>query len=187
VRNWKPGQLEPDSEEFSNIADALLYVENSIASMKVMGGTVEEEAAQELAKQGRSITQVEEARKLAIAECRSGMSLAKRAVTSYMESGWDCMHLSNVPVSLRSVWGGLIFLQLEHAAHILQACEQFIATKLIAEQVKPDQHMMETLADALTSIDYFLESMEDNKPIGASVLEVAEASIAELGFPLAGA
>jgi len=43
---------------------------------------------------------------------------------------------------------------------------------------------METLADAITSIDYFLEGMEDNKPIGDGVLDVAEDSMRELGFPV---
>ena len=45
-------------------------------------------------------------------------------------------------------------------------------------------HLMETLADALTSIDYYLESMEENKPIGDGVLDVAEESVHELGYPI---
>jgi len=42
---------------------------------------------------------------------------------------------------------------------------------------------METLADALTGIDYYLESMEEQKPIGEGVLDVAEQAVAELGYP----
>jgi hypothetical protein len=41
---------------------------------------------------------------------------------------------------------------------------------------------METLADAVTGVDYFLESIEEHKPIGEGVLEVAESSMEELGF-----
>ena len=43
---------------------------------------------------------------------------------------------------------------------------------------------METLADALTGVDYYLESMEEQKPIGEGVLEVAEESVKALGFPV---
>ncbi len=43
---------------------------------------------------------------------------------------------------------------------------------------------METLADALTGVDYYLDSMEEQKPIGDGVLEVAEESMNALGFPV---
>jgi hypothetical protein len=44
---------------------------------------------------------------------------------------------------------------------------------------------LETLADAISSVDYFLESLEANKPIGEFILEIAEDSVAELGYPVA--
>lgn len=187
VRNWTQADVDADSDEFNVVADALLYVENSIAGMSVMGSNVQGDQAEAAKKTGMSITQIEDARKVVVGESRAGLSLAKRAITSFMDSSWDGMHLNNVPTTLNSVWGGLIFLQLERAARVLKACEGFIGKKLVGEKIKPDLHMMETLADAITSIDYYLESMEDNKPIGDGVLDVAEASMTELGFPVAAA
>ena len=187
VRNWTQADVDADSEEFNVVADALLYVENSIAGMSVMGSNVQGDQAEAAKKTGMSITQIEDARKVVVGESRAGLSLAKRAITSFMDSSWDGMHLNNVPTTLNSVWGGLIFLQLERAAKVLKSCEGFIGKKLVGEKIKPDLHMMETLADAITSIDYYLESMEDNKPIGDGVLDVAEASMTELGFPVAAA
>ncbi|MBV1921197.1 MAG: ferrous iron transporter B, partial [Pseudomonadales bacterium] len=119
-----------------------------------------------------------------VGESRAGLSLAKRALTSYMESNWDGMHLSNVPTTLNTVWGGLTFLQLERAANVMKSCEGFIHGRLINDRSnEPDEHLMETLADAITSIDYYLESIENNKPIGEGVLDVAEESMDELGYP----
>ena len=103
-----------------------------------------------------------------------------------MDSSWDGMHLNNVPTTLKSVWGGLVFLQLHRAAAVVSACESFIDKKLIKDgSLTPTYQLMETLADAVSSIDYYLEGMEDNKPIGDGILEVAEESMRELGFPVA--
>lgn len=188
VRGWSGGQVDGDSDEFSNVADALLYVENSIATLLPRRGPDAsnfEQKAEDAINAGMSVTQLDDARRVVVAEARAGLSLAKRAITSFMDSNWDGMHLANVPVTLKSVWGGLIFLQLPRAAEVVNVCEQFIEQKLIRERTeKPAIGIMETLADAITSIDYFLEGMEDNKPIGDGVLDVAEDSMRELGFPV---
>ena len=50
------------------------------------------------------------------------VDLAKRAITAYLESGGDKMHLSNVPFSLQAVRGGLWFLEQPRAAMLVGAC-----------------------------------------------------------------
>lgn len=186
VKNWTQADVDPEGEEFNNVADALLFVENSIAALAPRAGGLDttEDEAENATKEGMSITQLEDARRVVVSEARAGLSLAKRAITSYIDSNWDGMHLNNVPTTLNTVWGGLLFLQIERAASVLKSCESFISNKLLAEKIQPDQHTLETLADALTSIDYYLESMEDNKPLGDSILDVAQESVEELGFPI---
>lgn len=188
VRGWSAGNVDGDSDEFNKVADALLYVENSIATLTPRRGPDAsnfDQKAEDAINSGMSVTQLDDARRVVVAEARAGLSLAKRAITSFMDSNWDGMHLTNVPVTLKSVWGGLIFLQLPRAAEVVRVCEIFIEQKLIRDRTdKPSINTMETLADAITSIDYFLEGMEDNKPIGEGVLDVAEDSMRELGFPV---
>jgi hypothetical protein len=188
VRGWSVGNVDGESAEFNKVADALLYVENSIATLLPRRGPDAsnfEQKAEDAINSNMSVTQLDDARRVVVAEARAGLSLAKRAITSFMDSNWDGMHLANVPVTLKSVWGGLIFLQLPRAAEVVRVCEQFIEQKLIRDRTdKPAIGTMETLADAITSIDYFLEGMEDNKPIGDGVLDVAEDSMRELGFPV---
>lgn len=188
VRGWSSGKIDGDSDEFNKVADALLYVENSIATLAPRRGpdivNFEQKAADAI-NAGMSVTQLDDARRVVVVEARAGLSLAKRAITSFMDSNWDGMHLANVPVTLKSVWGGLIFLQLPRAAEIVRVCELFIDQKLIQDRTdKPAANTMETLADAITGVDYFLEGMEDNKPIGEGVLDVAEDSMRELGYPV---
>lgn len=185
MSQWEKREIDPDGEEFHSIADALLYVENSISELRKSKTS---SAVDDMPVENESISigQLEEARHVVVGESRAGLSLAKRAISSYIDSHWDDMHLNNVPTTLKTVWGGLKFLQLERAASVLDRCNQFIETKLITvNEDSPNEQIMETLADALTSIDYYLESMEGNKPIGDGVLDVAEESVDELGFPVA--
>jgi len=94
------------------------------------------------------------------------------------------MHLTNVPSTLQSVVGGLSFLGMARGSAILRCCARFIEKKMLASEQQPGMADMETLADAITGVDYYLESLEANKPIGDGILEIAEESIAELGFPV---
>ena len=69
---------------------------------------------------------------------------------------------------------------------VLDACVGYIESRLLNPDLPvPGANDMETLADAITSVDYFLESMEEHKPIGEGVLEIAELSMEELGSPVA--
>lgn len=178
VRKWSG---EPDQADLHALVDALMDVENAVAGLvkRVTPG-----ADTPINNSRVSIHQLDEARALLVAESRSGLSLAKRAVSSYLDSNRDLMHLTNVPSTLLSVAGGLSFLAIERGGAVLRACSRYIEKRMLDEQQQPNMADMETLADAISSVDYFLESLEANKPIGDSILEVAEESVAELGFPV---
>jgi hypothetical protein len=113
------------------------------------------------------------------------LTLTKRAIASYVESNFDPAHLGNIPASLEGVSGGLTFLELSRARAVMDACRNYIEQALLASGAEPPtSEQMDILADAVTSVDYYLESMEEQKPIGEAVLEVAEESMEELGFPV---
>lgn len=178
VRQWSG---EPDQADLHSLVDALMDVENAVAGLvkRVTPGvdtTVNNSRI--------SVHQLDEARALLVAESRSGLSLAKRAVSSYLDSDRDLMHLTNVPSTLQSVAGGLSFLGIERGSAVLRACSRYIESRMLNSEQQPNMADLETLADAVSSVDYFLESLEANKPIGESILEIAEESVAELGFPV---
>ena len=50
----------------------------------------------------------------------------------------------------------------------------------------PKAQQLEVLADALTSIEFYLESAERSAVATTDVLTLAEESLAELGYTLAG-
>lgn len=178
VRAW---QGEPSVADLHALVDALLDVENAVAGLvkQVTPG-----AETTVTNARISVHQLDEARALLVAESRSGLSLAKRAISSYLESNCDLLHLANVPSTLQSVAGGLSFLQIERGAEVLRSCARYIDARMISAETQPSMADLETLADAISSVDYFLESLEANKPIGDFILEIAEDSMADLGFPV---
>lgn len=178
ARKWTGA---PEAAGLDALVDALLEVENAVAGL-VKRATSSVDTP--VNNSQISVHQLDEARALLVAESRSGLSLAKRALSSYLESNNDLMHLTNVPSTLQSVVGGLSFLGMARGSAILRCCARFIEKKMLASEQQPGMADMETLADAITGVDYYLESLEANKPIGDGILEIAEESIAELGFPV---
>jgi hypothetical protein len=120
-----------------------------------------------------------------IREAQAGISLAKRAINSFIESNYDAVHISNVAVTLNTVKGGLSVLKLQRAADILAASILFVNTALKkGRQGEETESMLETLADALIALEYYLDEVESHRKADQSVLDVAEESLAALGFPV---
>src|SRR5690606_8698189 len=94
----------------------------------------------------------------------------------------DRMHLMNVPATLETVRGGLIFLGMTRAPEIIRAAPRFIREARVDGRKAPAESKLEVLADALTSIEFYLESAERSSVNKGDVLALAEESLAELGY-----
>lgn len=178
----------PPSAELVGLADAVLYVEGMVASLErgERRGGRQAEAPGQGEAQSFAEHQLYEARIVVVDEAHAGLALAKRAITAYLESNGDRMHLANVPFSLQAVRGGLWFLDQPRAAHLVGACAEYIQTQMLDAPQLPAEALLETLADALSSLEYYLEAGAVLRPeTQPSVLDLAEESIRALGLPVA--
>ncbi|MBU2256952.1 MAG: ferrous iron transporter B [Gammaproteobacteria bacterium] len=186
VASWSE-ESAPAPQELHKLADAVLYVEGMVASLE-RGERREARPAQ--AKPGDeaesfALHQLNEARIVVVDEAQAGLALAKRAITAYLESGGERMHLSNVPFSLQAVRGGLWFLGQERAALLVGACADYIQQHMFDAPQMPSEQMLETLADALSSLEYYLEAGAVMRPeTQPSVLDLAAESVRALGMQL---
>ncbi len=187
VAGW--GASSPaEFNDLHKLAEAVLYVESMVASLERGERRDQRPAATQPGDEGEAFAahQLTEARIVVVDEAQSGLALAKRAITSYLESNGDRMHLANVPVSLQAVRGGLWFLGQERAAKLIGMCADYIQTRMIETQQMPSEQMLETLADALSSLEYYLEGGAVLRPeTSPSVLDLAEESVRALGMPVA--
>lgn len=187
VAGW--GEANPaQMQDLHKLAEAVLYVESMVASLE-RGERRDQRPAQiQPGDEGEAFAahQLTEARIVVVDEAQGGLALAKRAITSYLESNGDRMHLANVPISLQAVRGGLWFLGQERAAKLIGQCADYIQTRMIEAQQMPSEQMLETLADALSSLEYYLEGGAVLRPeTSPSVLDLAEESVRALGLPVA--
>ena len=187
VAAWSEARA-PQQQELLKLADAVLYVEGMVASLERGERRDHSAGSQAAGKEFESFAyyQLNEARIVVVDEARGGLALAKRAITAYLEAGGDRMHLSNVPFSLQAVRGGLWFLGQERAALLVGACAEYIQTQMFEASQMPTEQMLETLADALSSLEYYLEAGAVMRPeTQPSVLDLAADSVRALGLPVA--
>ncbi|WP_093392623.1 hypothetical protein [Halopseudomonas xinjiangensis] len=177
LERWQPG----DQTVLEEVADAVLQAEMAVNRLDGQGDT--RGRAGESGNAGEPV-ELKEARIVLIEESQAGLALAKRSVTAYMESGSDTMHLMNVPSSLETVRGGLIFLGMTRAASIIHLAARFIQESMLERKEEPQPQQLEVLADALTGIEFYLESAERSSVATADVLTLAEDSLAELGYSI---
>ncbi|MBB1608206.1 MULTISPECIES: Hpt domain-containing protein [unclassified Pseudomonas] len=170
---------EPSDATLMDVAGALLYVEATLAGM---AGPSEDHGDEESRLPTTDVAQIHQ---VVIKEARNGLELAKDAIIEFIASQWNHEHLARVPELLTQVRGGLEMIDQGRAARLLEACNRYIQEQLLARQAVPDWHSLDTLADAITGVEYYLERLsEDQGSSGELILDVAEESLEQLGYPL---
>ncbi|WP_323845881.1 Hpt domain-containing protein [Microbulbifer magnicolonia] len=115
-------------------------------------------------------------------EARLGLEAVKEAVVEYIASHWDVSYLNRVPERLQEVCGGLDMVGYNRAGEIVGACKRYITEQLIDAAEQPEWKLLDTLADAITSVEYYLERRADGIEDADMLLALAEDSVATLGF-----
>jgi chemosensory pili system protein ChpA (sensor histidine kinase/response regulator) len=167
-------------EQLLSIASQLIAVENSLDSLAEMGG-------QDAGSGDDSDITLTRAKESVLRESRNGLEHAKDAIIEYIASQWNRQHLQSVPTTLREIRGGLEIMPLPRPARILGACARFIEEQLLQQDSTPQWSTLDTLADAITSVEYYLERLSSGgrKEENDLLLSVAEDSVASLGYAVA--
>jgi hypothetical protein len=185
IQHWQTSGEAVNSSDLLEVADTLLYVESTIAGLG-KSNLSDEKLAQINALSRDDVmanNQIAEAEKLVIDEIESGLGMVKRALSAFSESNYDKAHIANISTTLDSVRGGMFVLGLPRAAKVIASCLQFINESLLdAEQQAAIQHMMDTFADAIISLEYYLDSVKVDKKADTDVLRIAEESLEALGY-----
>jgi len=177
VLSLAQGQREPNDAILMDVAGALLYVEATLAGMV---GTVEPESQEESRLPTTDLTQIHQ---IVIREARICLQQAKDMIVDYIDADWDRQQLQPLPALLTQVRGALAMIPLSRAASLIEACNGFIREHLLVDTDHPGWQQLDSLADVITSIEYYLERLNDDpQETGEHLLDVAENSLAALGF-----
>ncbi|MCK7544345.1 Hpt domain-containing protein [Marinobacter bryozoorum] len=174
-----------DDGTLLDIAGALLYVEATLSGMdrdhNLTADRSDSADPEEYTSLGRQ--ELGDAHTALLRESRNALEQVKSAVVNFIASQWDPREIEHVPEMLTSIEGGLKVVPLERPALILSAARDYIQQVLLERKRIPDWKQLDTLADTITSIEYYLERLTDGISDNESVLRVAEESLHTLGFP----
>lgn len=174
------GHREADEGTLLDVAGALLYVEASLDDHIERLGAVSEDGADE----GLELPKAE-VRKILDAlmhEAAVNIQQAKHDVIAFIESPWDHERVEQIPRLLEEISGALRMLDLGTAAELMGGIVRFVEVELIRHRRVPTAEQMDKLADALASIEYYLEATRDQRGGREQILDVTRSSLESLGY-----
>ncbi|HVQ32529.1 MAG TPA: Hpt domain-containing protein, partial [Lysobacter sp.] len=149
------GARPADEGALLDIAGALLYVDASLDDQVARLGRAGDEAEDAIAGESRKVLDI------LVREAISNFADARQAFVAFVETSWDHQQLGDVPRLLEEVSGALRMLELPQPAEYLTGIRRFTENELIARKRVPNGQQLDTLADALASIEYYLEALRD--------------------------
>ncbi|MFS8138368.1 MAG: Hpt domain-containing protein, partial [Thermomonas sp.] len=176
----------PSSEsELLDVAGALIYIEHSLDDQVSRLG-------QDYVGTGNDVDDLraQESRKVmgALArEAAANFAEVRNAFVAFVETDWDHAALEPVPRLLAEVAGAMRILQLPEPANYLEGLRRYSHLELISKQQVPGGRDLDTLADALAGMEYYLESLHEPHGQRQDLLDKTRDSLAALAYwPLPG-
>jgi len=171
-----------DEAVILDVAGKIIEIEHRLEAIAKVVGT-----NRDLANVNEREIEIDQAKITVLKECQHGLEQAKDAIVEYISSKWDKSHLLNVGSLLHNIRGGLEMIPLSRPAAILESCSQYIKERLLNSDENPGWEQLDTLADAIASLEYYLERLlGDMDEEIETLLDVAANSVAQLGYPVSG-
>ncbi|MEO7200624.1 MAG: Hpt domain-containing protein, partial [Dokdonella sp.] len=180
------GRRGDDEGTLLDVAGALLYVEASLDDhIDRLGAPGADESGSDDEVDGMRPLPKAEVRKLLDAlmrEAEVNIQQAKHDVIAFVESPWDHDRVVHIPALLDEIAGALRMLDLSLAAELMIGIVRFVEVELLRHRRVPTAEQMDHLADALASIEYFLEATREQRTGRERILDVTCASLGDLGY-----
>ncbi len=119
-----------------------------------------------------------------IRESIINLARAKEAIIEFVNDAGKPDDLKPVPGFIREIQAGLRLLDLERPAALLESLHHYIRRKIFDGNKLPAQNELDRMADAIVSIEFYLETVQQGRGNPVSMLDNAEACVAALGFPV---
>ncbi len=147
-----------------DVAGALLFVEANMSNIKLDEAVQEELSPEELAAKQDQVSQeaqLDDAKMHLLKASRANIQKAKEKIVDFIASSFDFSLVSDVPVLLTEVQGGLQIVGFTDASDLLDKAHEFIEKALLAHKLKPAEAVMDALADIITTVEYCIENFNE--------------------------
>ncbi|CBA16720.1 Hpt domain-containing protein [Xanthomonas albilineans] len=176
LRSIVDGERQADEALLLDIAGALLYVDASLDDqVAYLGASVDVHDDASAAEARRTLEALAQ-------EAIANFGNAREHVVAFIETNWDHERLVEVPRLLAEVAGALRMLQLPRPADYLEGVRRYVAIELIGKRRVPSGRQLDTLADAMASLEYYLEALRARRPRREEILDIAHSSLEALRY-----
>lgn len=168
-----------------DIAGALLFVDASLDdNIDRLGSGADDETPAIDGSTTMELPQVE-VRKILDAlmkEVQANLAQVKLDIVAFIESGWQHDKAESIPRLFDEIGGAMRMVQLGEASDLLAAMAKFIDVEVLRRKRVPTADQMDRLADAVASIEYYLEATHAQRAGREKILDVTRESLEDLGY-----
>jgi chemosensory pili system protein ChpA (sensor histidine kinase/response regulator) len=173
------GEVPPDTL-LMDVASILLFVESSVEGM---GGDRAVSDSETKPEEQLAESEFKQVLDVVMQEAITDLTRAKEAIVAYIESDSDTEKLGEVPQLFSQVKGGLVLVSETRAAALIDSISRYIESDLLQQKKQAPQHELDSLADAVCGLEYYLEGRREHRMYGGSAMTIAEESVDKLGYP----
>ena len=178
MREIVDGKRKADEAALLEVAGALLYVDASLDDQvaRLASGDGAENEEDLAGAEARKVLGV------LIREAIANFAGARQAFVAFVETSWNHAELAQVPKLLRDVSGALNILELSQPAQYLDGVRLYAEIELLERRRIPNSRQLDTFADALASIEYYLEALREQRANRDDILDITRNSLENLGY-----
>jgi len=181
IKEIVAGGEAPSEEELEDIARDILYVEAAVGNLAsssmglYVGGEAPGQEAEPMAGDHAQLVSV------VIHEAAIDMARIKEAIVDFLEAPTKSGLLAEVPQRFASIAGAFTLLELDEVSRLLKAIGRYVEVWLLPGGAIPAQDQANALADAITSVEFFMEQVATGQGIQNEILDVAREALEHLG------
>ena len=172
VKTW----TQPTPADFDELLGTLMMAEN--AAINLAKSHTPGAVTLPVYNQTISLHQIETAHNTLVQESRTAIATIETALNDYLnDTDKDILHIKPVPDMMRAISGACLFLNLPRQSQLLKRAATVLQNLIEQQGGKLSEHALAKIADIVMSADYYLESLETNKPAGNHAMYVGYRSL----------
>lgn len=172
VKTW----TQPTPNDFDELLGTLMMAENAainLAKSHTPGAVI-----LPVYNQTISLHQIETAHNTLVQESRTAIATIETALNNYLnDADKDILHITPVPDMMRAISGACLFLNLPRQSQLLKRAATVLQNLIEQSDCRLSEYQLASIADIVMSADYYLESLETNKPAGNHAMYVGYRSL----------
>lgn len=172
VKTW----TQPTPADFDELLGTLMMAEN--AAINLAKSHTPGAVTLPVYNQTISLHQIETAHNTLVQESRTAIATIETALNDYLnDTDKDILHITPVPDIMRAISGACLFLNLPRQSQLLKRGATVLQNLIEQQGRELSEHELAKIADIVMSADYYLESLETNKPAGNHAMYVGYRSL----------